>query len=600
VEVQGLAAEASEIETRSKAGDLVTHASDSTTKKRVGKFNVAGIHFNKEAPLPLPVVPVAGEARGDVAEQAALGFEILAAASNPPKEPADLYKEVDLHMSDSVKHNKFLAEDVPLLFNLDHVVGQVFCATHTGLGFCRSLNSSIHSIEEKLGINNVMEGFLVQIEYESKNGSMVGQFVDCATRFVGMELKHKPWNRGEEFKRFCADQKKPYEMFLYKDERFGCFPKACAVVLFSQDMIQEFLLQNPSIDNRLACLVRDIYEQEYAKLAMAVVAVFGLQLVEPFHAITISKKSTHNSLQIFFKDLYRKMSEPITSDFFLLEDAYYPGIKKELFEDVKKGYKEHVVDHIKNYVKEFQDEAIKLANYFQPDLQTTLARQRRDYGVSDEFEAEHPVDNLSEQARENAPVHNLAMENFCGKVGHRTAKNKHLEATSRSMIIQGTKELREKYGNFREFGQAVKRVKDIKLNWANKQETLAGKKIDQKQAESLKVEGRVLKQLEELKICGGPFTSCSEIDNYLARNDLTDQTIKRRMKMEVQYARDTSRSIPRSNPVFKIRATVKKGQKSHELSSLEFGENLKSLIAKKCAASGKAISITSFISDMYS
>ena len=79
----------------------------------------------------------------------------------------------------------------------------------------------------------MIDCFLFQIEYETKNGSMVGQFVDCATRLVGLGLNHKPWNKGEEFKRFCSDQGKPYEMLLYKDERFGCFPKACAVVLFS-------------------------------------------------------------------------------------------------------------------------------------------------------------------------------------------------------------------------------------------------------------------------------------------------------------------------------------------------------------------------------
>ena len=44
----------------------MTHASDSTTKKYVGKFNVAGIHINKK-PLPLPVIPIAGEAREDIA-----------------------------------------------------------------------------------------------------------------------------------------------------------------------------------------------------------------------------------------------------------------------------------------------------------------------------------------------------------------------------------------------------------------------------------------------------------------------------------------------------------------------------------------------------
>ena len=145
-----------------------------------------------------------------------------------------------------------------------------------------------------------MDGFVVEIEYECKNGSLVGQFVDCITRLVGMELKHKPWNWGEDFKKYCAEQGKSYAMFLYKDERFGCFPKACAVCIYSRELLQEFLLSHPDIDNRLACIVRDIYSQDYLKLVMAVVAVFGLQLIETFHAKTVSKTSNHNTLKVFF------------------------------------------------------------------------------------------------------------------------------------------------------------------------------------------------------------------------------------------------------------------------------------------------------------
>ena len=91
-------------------------------KKAVGKFNVAGIHVNKSKPLPLPVVPVSGESRDNIAEQAALGFQILAASHDPPLDPADLYKQVDLHITDSVGHNEFLHEDVPKLFDLNHQV----------------------------------------------------------------------------------------------------------------------------------------------------------------------------------------------------------------------------------------------------------------------------------------------------------------------------------------------------------------------------------------------------------------------------------------------------------------------------------------------
>ena len=62
-------------------------------------------------------------------------------------------------------------------------------------------------------------------------------------------------------------------------------------------------------------------------------------------------------------------------------------------------------------------EAIKLGNFMLPDMRTTLARQRRDYGVSDEFEPEFPVSELSETARKEAPINNLAMENACGNAG---------------------------------------------------------------------------------------------------------------------------------------------------------------------------------------
>ena len=243
-----------------------------------------------------------------------------------------------------------------------------------------------------------MDRFVVQIDFESKNGSIVGQFVDCITRLVGMELRHKPWNRGEEFKMFCTSQGKPYEMFLYKDERFGCFPKACSVCIFSKQVLQDFLMTNTNIDNRLACLVRDIFQQEYAQLAMSVVAVLGFQLIEPFHAKTISKSSTHRSLQVFFKELYAKMTSPITKEFFLMDKPWYPVIAVELFKGVKEGYKVHVVQTVKEDIEEHVDEAVKLANFLQPDLAKILARYIRDYGLSEEFDAEFPVENLSDHA----------------------------------------------------------------------------------------------------------------------------------------------------------------------------------------------------------
>ena len=71
-------------------------------------------------------------------------------------------------MTNSVSHNKFLSEDLPKLLELDHKAGQLFCSAHTNLGLCSSLNSSIHETELKHGLSHMMDGFIVEIDYESK------------------------------------------------------------------------------------------------------------------------------------------------------------------------------------------------------------------------------------------------------------------------------------------------------------------------------------------------------------------------------------------------------------------------------------------------
>ena len=289
------------------------------------------------------------------------------------------------------------------------------------------------------------------------------------------------------------------------------------------------------------------------------------------------------------------MGAGVDQDFFLLQDPWCPGVSKELFEAVKEGYKGHVVSSLQTVLKDNMAEAIKLGNFMLPDMRTTLARQRRDYGVSDEFEPEFPVAELSETVRKEAPINNLAMENACGKVGHRTKKNRNLDATSRSIMIEGTKELRDRFGgSFRDYREVAVKIKDLKTAHNKKQEEIAGEKMTNKQANNLKIEGRLLKQIEELKSHGGPFTNSKEIGDYINDSNIDDKVKTKRMKTEVMYARDTSLSVPKTNPVFRIRSQKIHGQKTRQLSYSEFGENLKILMDKKMEAIGKTISIKAF------
>ena len=54
-------------------------------------------------------------------------------------DPSDLYKLVDLHPTESVPHNKFLNEDLPKLFALDHKVGHILDLTITYTSFSSQL-----------------------------------------------------------------------------------------------------------------------------------------------------------------------------------------------------------------------------------------------------------------------------------------------------------------------------------------------------------------------------------------------------------------------------------------------------------------------------
>ena len=68
------------------------------------------------------------------------------------------------------------------------------------------------------------------------------------------------------------------------------------------------------------------------------------------------------------------------------------------------------------------EDCVILAKVTLPDLAVVLAKQRRDYGISEEFPAEFPVFDQTSNV-DNTPVNNIAMERSCEMVDYRL---KHL------------------------------------------------------------------------------------------------------------------------------------------------------------------------------
>jgi hypothetical protein len=93
--------------------------------------------------------------------------------------------------------------------------------------------------------------------------------------------------------------------------------------------------------------------------------------------------------------------------------------------------------------------------------------QRRDYEFSD-VEANFPVKNQASHI-DDVPIHNIAMEQYCGKISHRLDSLKTVEACSRSHILQMTQKfVSEKARSFRTYSEELEKIELLKLDWSQK------------------------------------------------------------------------------------------------------------------------------------
>ena len=578
IETQSLSLIADEIVNRSNEGRMITHAIDSTTKKNVGTFATQGIHIGQESPLPLPLIGIVGESTDDVALQIDFAFEVLAVTKGT--EAKELYKMVDVHMTDSTEHNKGIADVLAEIYDLESPAGQLFCGSHTTLGFAREMNQVVSMIEKDMSLDAILAHFMVDMAPDTKHDSIAGQALDMALKLVAPEFDNKMWNKHKLFINYLKDHDMENVLFCYKDKRFGCLSRAAAVLLFYWESLSDFLDINSQITNRLSCLVRDLMSLPHLKIVFAVFAALGVHLVEPFYWKTIEKGATHSKLKVFYKELYASMENPVTIDFFQFTDPAFEGVSNEMFQKVKDSYKIDVLAAVTAVAEEHTEEVLKLVNLIIPNLRTVLARQRRDYGISEDFPAQFPVD---EQAPviDDTPVHNLGMERQCGTVDHRLKKLQTLAAVARSMIIQRTKHLRgDTDATFRSFKAETQKRQLLELEWSAKMKLKFADGANENQIKAEISKRKQLNLLDELKKVGGPFTDADEVRSYVSSSAIEEPAKKKRMKAEVKFARESTTTLPKADTLFRIQVTLP-NKKRRDKTSEEFGEALAAYLGKK-------------------
>ena len=399
-------------------------------------------------------------------------------------------------------------------------------------------------------------------------------------RLVAPEFNHKAWNYHESFVDFLRKNEIENVLFSYKDQRFGCLSRASAILLYLYDWLKLYLSENPHITNRLACLVRDVFELPYLKVVLVVFASLGIQLIEPFFCRTIQSGATHSSLKIFYKDLYTSMATPITSDFFQFKKPRFSGISEELFEGVKESYSKSCVEAIEVTSQEYEEHATLLANFIIPELRIVLARQRRDYGISDDFPATYPVEDQAPNI-DDTPVNNLAMERMLGTADYRLPKLQTLQAVSRSIVLGKTGKLRASSDStFRSFRNEAEKKAEVTLKWNDSMKEKFAKGLDEKRIVAHQQERKRLDMLEELKLVGGPFTNADEVQAFLDDDSVKNDTRKKRLKLEIQFARDSSTTLPKSDQIFRI-MVVLPNKKRRDKNAAEYAESLIAYLGRR-------------------
>ena len=86
-----------------------------------------------------------------------------------------------VHITDSTAHNKGLAAAVAEKFWRESPAEQIYCTTHTALGFDRAMEKVDNTVKTEIGMENLFQAFLIDVEIDSKPSI-------CLNRHAEMDL----------------------------------------------------------------------------------------------------------------------------------------------------------------------------------------------------------------------------------------------------------------------------------------------------------------------------------------------------------------------------------------------------------------------------
>ena len=105
-----------------------------------------------------------------------------------------------------------------------------------------------------------------------------------------------------------------------------------------------------------------------------------------------------------------------------LAKPIFAGVSEKLFEEVKSSYGKEVVEVMREVAEDHMEDVVLLIKHMLPEMATTLARQRWDYGLDEKlYSAQFPVEKQANQI-DDTPTNNMDMERLMGLIDQRLKK----------------------------------------------------------------------------------------------------------------------------------------------------------------------------------
>lgn len=535
---------------------VLTYQEDGSKKKGCGSFSVQGCTINGKY-RAFPTLPIASESRENLATLKRTILDVLSCVSGGKYTSKQIFEKIQFKITDGPSHNYGVDDLVALDLGTDHIPEHLLCHTHPVLMFNRKLVETFAAVEEKIGSDKIFSKLLVQTT--NTHDSVTEQFIHCVVNLFSPELNHKSWNRSDDFSTHIA----PSKNFAvgFRTERFNRFVYLCAILIYHDAHIWSFLTKYEDVTNNLACIVRAFEDVEFLKIHCAVAALFGIHLIEPYLSLTTSTNTTYSKLIPAMQQLYTDL---ITVNPDRLLDVSKPAlafISVQRFELTKQRWEKCVLDAIVEFTAIHKERMIKLISVILPKLAEGFHLQRANvFGFGDFDENSEMLVTTKDMSKlDQVPIHNLSAERHVGSVNYGLGVHgaTQLGIVSSSIVKSKSYDLIElkpveEFDKYRYLTKKDGKLLTILSEWNEKQEQLKKEGLCRKEIANIGVDKRKNSDLEKLKEYGGPFTNPEDVLIF-ANSDTPEETKEKRLYLEVRYARDTSLSLPKSSPMFRLK-----------------------------------------------